>query len=76
MIIEKRWLTKFSNVKPGQAFEFDGLIYIRAECTAKLLNDIDGMPSINAVGLLGGGYIMMEDDDEVTIYDNAKVVLI
>lgn len=76
MIIEKRWLVKFRNVMPGQVFEFDGCLYIKAECKAALLKDIDGMASINAVGLTNGGYMIMEDDEEVTVYDNAKVVLI
>lgn len=76
MIIEKRWLVKFYNVMPGQVFEYGDCIYIKAECTAVLLKDINGMPSINAVGLTAGSFTKFEDDDEVTVYDNAKVVLI
>lgn len=76
MTIEKRWLVKFYNVMPGQVFEYDGCIFIKAELTVALLKDIDGMPSINAVGLKNGTYTKIEDDDEVTVYDNAKVVLI
>lgn len=76
MIIEKRWLAKFKDVKPGQAFDYDGCIYIKAECTAELLKDIDGEAAINAIGLHLGSYTKFEDDDEVTVYNNAKVVLI
>ena len=75
MIIDKRWIVKFKDVKPGQAFDYDGCIYIKAECSVVLLKDIDGMPSINAVGLNNGSYTNMNPDDEVTVYDNAKVVL-
>lgn len=76
MIIEKRWLVKFHDVMPGQVFEYDGCVYIKAERTAVLLKNIDGQVSINAVGLENGTYTKIEDDDEVTVYDNAKVVLI
>lgn len=76
MKIEKRWLAKFKDVKPGQAFDYDGCIYIKAECTAVLLKDIDGEASINAIGLNCGSYAKFEDDDGVIVYDNAKVVLI
>lgn len=76
MKIEKRWLVKFRNVMPGQAFEYGDCIYIKAECTAVLLKDIDGQASVNAIGLIRGTYTKFEDDDEVAVYDNAKVVLI
>lgn len=75
MIIEKRWQVKFKDVKPGQAFDYDGCIYIKAERTAILLKDIDGQASINAIGLNRGSYTKFEDDEEVAVYDNAKVVL-
>lgn len=76
MIIEKRWLVKFYDVMPGQAFEYNDCLYIKTECKAVLLKDIEGMSAINAVGLNRGVYTLFEDDEEVTVYDNAKVVLI
>jgi len=76
MIIEKRWTVKFKDVKPGQVFDCGRCIYIKAECPAVLLKDIDSMPSINALVLSNGNYANIEADEEVTLYDNAKVVLI
>lgn len=77
MTIEKAQNKKlFSDVIPGQAFEWCDCLYIKAECNAVLLNDIDGMPSINAVGLKKGIYTKFNDNDEVIVHDNAKVVLI
>jgi len=76
MTIERRWQVKFKDVKPGQVFDCGRCIYMKAECSAVLLKGIDGMPSINAVVLTNGTYANIEPDEEVTVYDNAKVVLI
>lgn len=76
MIIEKRWLVKFADVKPGQVFEYDGCYYIKAECTIETVEHPIGMDTVNAVGLEHGGYCMFEYDDDVTLFENAKVVLI
>lgn len=75
MIIEKCGLVKFKDVIPGKAFEYNNSIYIKAECKAVLLKDIEGMLALNAVGLNRGIYTLFEDDEEVNVYENAKVVL-
>ena len=76
MIIEKRWLVKFYNVMPGQVFEYNGIIYIRIFAIITL--DTDGQPEklCNAIDLCNGDINVFDDDEEVTVYDNAKVVLI
>ena len=76
MIIEKRWLVKFYNVMPGQVFEYNGIIYIRIFAIITL--DTDGLPEklCNAIDLSNGEINVFDDDEEVTVYDNAKVVLI
>lgn len=77
MKIEKQGITPalFKDVKPGQAFEWCACVYIKAERTAVLMTNIDGVPSINAVGLTKGSYAKFNDDAEVIIYENAKVVI-
>lgn len=79
MRVEKQGIVtaSFKDVKQGQAFEWCNCVYIKAEytCTAVLLNNTDGTTSINAVGLTNGSYAKFDDDDEVTIYENAKVVI-
>ena len=67
---------KYSDVKPGQVFEWCDCFYIKPECTAVLLKDIDGLASINAIGLNRGVFTHFNEDDEVILHDNAKVVLI
>lgn len=67
---------RFKNVRYGQAFELDSCAYIKTECKAVLLHDIAGLAAINAVGLFGGIYSLVDDDEEVILYEKAKVVLI
>ena len=76
MKIEKRWLVKFFHVQSGQVFEYNGTIYIRILAITVL--DSDGKPEklCNAIDLNNGEINVFEDDEEVTVYDNAKVVLI
>ena len=76
MIIEKRWLIKFKDVKHGQVFEYSGIIYMRIFDIITL--DTDGKPEMlcNAIDLRNGEINVFNDDEEVTVYDNAKVVLI
>lgn len=69
MIIEKRWTVKFKNVKSGQVFECWGKIFIKSyNLAGEYSNIVD----------LSNGYSQSApaDDEEVTLYDNAKVVLI
>lgn len=75
MKVEKQGIVQFKDVKEGQVFEYGRCIYMKAECSAVLLKDIDGMPSINAVVLSNGTYANVEPDEEVTLYENAKVVI-
>lgn len=75
MKVEKQGIVRFCDVKPCQAFTWCECVYIKTERTAVLLKDIDGLASINAVGLSGGSYAKFNDDDEVTLYENAKVVI-
>lgn len=76
MTIEKRWLVKFKDVKHGKVFEYNGIIYIRIFAIITL--DTDGQPETlcNAIDLRNGEINVFNDDEEVTVYDNAKVVLI
>ena len=76
MIIEKCWLIKFKDVKHGKVFEYNGIIYIRIFAIITL--DTDGQPETlcNAIDLSNGEINVFNDDEEVTVYDNAKVVLI
>lgn len=76
MIIEKRWLIKFYNIHPGEVFEYNGTIYMRTVQIDVL--DTDGKPEIlcNAIDLHNGEINVFNDDEEVTVYNNAKVVLI
>lgn len=76
MIIEKRWTAKFKDVRHGKVFEYNGIIYIRIFAIITL--DTDGQPETlcNAIDLSNGEIKVFNDDDEVTVYDNAKVVLI
>lgn len=71
MIIEKRWTTKFKKVVDGQVFEYLGNIYMRAA-----IIDMVGRLICNAIDLESGNYNTVIDDAEVTLYENAKVVLI
>ncbi len=71
MIIEKRWTTKFKKVVDGQVFEYLGTIYMRVA-----IIDMVGRLICNAVDLESGNYNTVIDDAEVTLYENAKVVLI
>lgn len=76
MKIEKRWTTKFKKVTMGQAFEYGGVLYMK---TSKIDNlDCDGKLEIlcNAVDIKEGFVSVFEADEEVTVYENAKVVLI
>lgn len=76
MKIEKKWLIKFKHVTMGQTFEYGGVLYMK---TSKINNlDHDGKLEIlcNAVDLKEGFVSVFEDDEEVTLYENAKVVLI
>ena len=76
MIIEKRWTVKFKDVRHGKVFEYNGIIYIRIFAIITL--DADGQPETlcNAIDLSNGEINVFNDDEEVTVYDNAKVVLI
>lgn len=76
MNIEYRSTVKFSKVGYGQVFELDNCLYIKTECKAILSHDIAGLYAINAVGLFGGIYSLVDDDEEVILYEKAKVVLI
>ena len=76
MIIEKRWTVKFKDVRHGKVFEYNGIIYIRISAIITL--GTDGQPETlcNAIDLSNGEINVFNDDEEVTVYDNAKVVLI
>lgn len=77
MKIENKRIARvqFKDVKPGQAFTWCECVYIKTESTAVLLKDIDGLASINAVGLSGGSYAKFNDGDEVIVCEDAKVVI-
>lgn len=67
MKIEKTWTVKFEDVPVGKCFEYNGNLYIRsfyADDKAKY-----------STSLTCGQIIHINPKDEVTIYDNAKVVL-
>ena len=67
---------QFKDIKPGQAFEWCDCFYIKAEYTVLLRdNHGDGVITINAVGLTKGSYAKFNDEDKVTVYENAKVVM-
>lgn len=76
MKIEKLWQVKFIEVKHGQVFEYNGIIYIRIFAITTL--DTDGHPETlcNAIDLRNGEINVFDGNEEVTLYDNAKVVLI
>lgn len=68
MKIEKAWTVKFKDVPVGKCFEYYGKLYIRsfyADDNTKY-----------ATSLSCGDIIHPNPEDDVTIYDNAKVVLI
>ena len=73
MKIEKRWLVKFYNVMFGQVFEYDGKIYMRVLQINVMNADGKDEAICNAIGLGNGDINVFE---EVTVYENAKVVLI
>lgn len=66
MIIEKLWTVKLCKISRGQVFEFDGNLYMR----------ITDYYDVNAVALKTGCLFNIDIEQEVTLYDNAKVVLI
>ena len=76
MKIEKLWQVKFIEVKHGQGFGYNGIIYIRIFAITTL--DTDGQPETlcNAIDLRNGEINVFDGNEEVTVYDNAKVVLI
>ena len=67
---------KFIELKHGQVFEYNGIIYIRIFAITTL--DVDGQSETlcNAIDLRNGEINVFEDNEEVTLYNNAKVVLI
>ena len=69
MTVEKRWTVEYKEVKVGQVFECWGKIFIKAYD----LKHVKGM-----IVSLEEGHVESEPsgDMEVTVYDNAKVVLI
>ena len=71
MIIEKRWTVKFEKVVDGQVFEYLGSIYMRVA-----ILDIIGRLVCNAINLENGNYNIILNEAEVSLYENAKVVLI
>ena len=70
MKIERRQTEKFKSVRHGQVFEYEGNVYIRT----KILDD-EGRIAANAVNLETGDYKRYVDSIEVSLYDNAKVVI-
>lgn len=77
MIIEKRnRLVRFKDVQLGKVFEYNGLIYMKVSSID--IMDCDGKDETvcNAIDLQNGYNEVFKDDIEVSIYDNAKVVLI
>lgn len=71
MKIEKRWTVKFKTVRNGQVFEYLGGVYMRVA----IVDDV-GRFICNAVNLENCNYTILVDDMQVTLYENAKVVLI
>lgn len=71
MKIEKRWAVLFKDIRRGQAFEHEAELYI---CSCIL--DVTGRTIANAVNLENGKYKIIAENAEVTLYENAKVVLI
>ena len=70
MKIEKAGTVKFKDVKLGQVFEYEGNIYM---CC--LILDSEGRTAANSVNLEKANYKRYDDKIEVTLYENAKVVL-
>lgn len=71
MKIEKSWLVEFEIVKNGQVFEYLGNMYICA-----VILDVTGRMLCNAVNLENGKYRLISETEQVSLYENAKVVLI
>ena len=76
MIIEKLWQVKFIELKHGQVFEYNGIIYIRIFAITTL--DTDGQPETlcNAIDLRNGEINVFDGNEEVTVYCNEKVLLL
>lgn len=67
MKIQKMWLMPFSEVKYGTVFEWSGLIFMKGYIEGKpLAIELDE----------GTAEYDIKPDSEVTVYQNAKVVLI
>lgn len=75
MKVEKPGLVKFCHVRSGQVFEYEGKIYMRVLQITVM--DSDGKDEIicNAISLVNGDENVFEDDEEVMVYNNAKVVI-
>lgn len=69
MTVEKRWTVEYKEVKVGQVFEFCGKIFIKAYDLKYEKGMIVSLEKGHAESEPSG-------DIEVTIYNNAKVVLI
>lgn len=76
MAIEKGWLVKFKDTNVGQVFEYNGTICIRIFAITSL--NVYGKPEklCNAIDLSNGEIYVFEGNEEVTVYNNAKAVLI
>lgn len=72
MKIEKPKVVEFQDVEVGQVFDYNGDIFMRILTIEAPDKDLR---LANSVNLQTGTDILMYDTEEVTIYENAKVVI-
>ena len=73
MKVEKQGTVQFKDVKVGQVFEWDGKIFMRILTIST--PDTDHLRLANSVNLQKGTDASFKDLEEVTLYEDAKVVL-